>query len=187
MNALPSRYLAALVLTIGAGAVALDAIPLRASTGADEVAFPDDFARGVLYATVDRADLKQYRELYAPAAAIAAIKAGKPVPSGTVLTMVEYAAKLDSTGRPVTDSEGRFLKGDLVGYLVMEKRPERDVRRASGPGDGKWHFQIFRADKRPNTHAKLADCAQCHQKRRDHDFIFTDDRMRSVSPEAPAR
>ena len=94
---------------------------------------------------------------------------------------------IDSTGRPVTDAVGRFLKGDLVGYLVMEKRPDREAQRPSGSREGKWHFQIFRADKRPNTDAKLADCAQCHQKRRDHDFIFTDDRMKSVTPEAPAR
>jgi len=188
MNAMSSRYLAAvIVLAIGGGAVALNAIPLRASTGGDEVAFPDNFARGVLYATVDRADLGQYRELYAPAAAIAAIRADKPLPVGTVLTMVEYAVKLDSTGRPVTDTQGRFLRGDLVGFLVMEKRPDRDAQRSSGSGDGKWHFQIFTADKRPDKDAKSADCVQCHQKRRDHDFIFTDDRMKPVSPEAPAR
>ena len=40
--------------------------------------FPENYAKGVLYTTVDRADNKQYRELYSTPEAIAALKAGKP-------------------------------------------------------------------------------------------------------------
>ena len=63
-----------------------------AKAGGDKVAFPENYAKGVLYATVDRADNKQYRELYAsPPEAIAAAKKGEPLPHGTVLTLVQYA------------------------------------------------------------------------------------------------
>jgi hypothetical protein len=189
MKARSRRRLAALImLTLGVGAVPLDGAPLRALDGDHDVAFPDRFADGVLYAIIDRADLKQYRELYAPASAIAAIKAGKPLPLGTVLTMVAYAAKLDSTGKPLTDAKGRLARDALVAFLVMEKRPDGEARRSSsGTGDGKWRFQIFGADKRIDKNAKLTDCAECHQKRRDHDFVFTGDQMKSVAPEVPAR
>src|SRR5262249_56020264 len=91
MKALPivtSVALAALTLTVGVRA------------GGEKVAFPENYAKGVLYTTVDRADNKQYRELYTTPEAIAAAKAGQPLPSGTVLTLVQHKAKLDSDGNP---------------------------------------------------------------------------------------
>ena len=50
----------------------------RTDAGADKVAFPANYKDGVLYQVADRYDVKQYRELYASAAAIDAAKAGKP-------------------------------------------------------------------------------------------------------------
>ena len=44
-------------------ATAFAAVSARA--GGDLVTFPENYAAGVLYTTVDRADNKQYRELYA--------------------------------------------------------------------------------------------------------------------------
>src|SRR5947207_15601297 len=79
------------VLSVAALAAISLTVAVRA--GGDKVSFPADYAKGVLYTTVDRADNKQYRELYAPQAAIDAVKAGKPIPSGTVPTMVNYKAK----------------------------------------------------------------------------------------------
>jgi len=62
----------------------------------------------VLYTTVDRADNKQYRELYTSPAAVAAAKKGEPLPDGTVITLVQYKAKLDAAGNPEKDANGRF-------------------------------------------------------------------------------
>ena len=174
-------------LALGAGSIVLPAIPLGALPGDREVSFPDTYASGVLYATVDRTDLAQYRELYAPPAAIAAIREGRPLPLGTVLTMVTYSAKRDGAGKPLTDANGRFLKNELIAFLVMEKRPDDDGQRSAAPGSGTWRFQIFTADKRPDTRARLADCTECHMKRRDHDFMFTDTRMQAVLPDTPKR
>ena len=55
--------------------------------GGDLVKFPEDFDKGVLYTTVDRADNKQYRELYTSQAAIDAAKKGELLPDGTVITL----------------------------------------------------------------------------------------------------
>ena len=41
--------------------------------GGDKIVFPEGFDKGVLYTTVDRADLKQYRAVYARQAAVAAV------------------------------------------------------------------------------------------------------------------
>ena len=92
-----------------------------ALAGADKVAFPENWDKGVLYGTVDRFDIKQFRELYSTKPAVDAIKAGKPIPSGTVLTLVQYKAKVDDKGVPIRGTDGRFQKGDLVAYTVTEK------------------------------------------------------------------
>ncbi len=85
-------------------------------------AFPETYAAGILYGTVDRYDTKQYREQYVTPAAIEAVRKGQPIPSGTVITMVEYKAQLDAQGNPVKDADGHFVKGELNGYAVIEKR-----------------------------------------------------------------
>ena len=113
---------------LSAAALAAVALTATVRAGGDKVVFPENYAKGVLYTTVDRADNKQYRELYSTPEAIAALKAGKAIPSGTVLTLVQYKAKLDAAGNPEKDANGRFIKGDLIAYTVMEKR--------DGWGDG---------------------------------------------------
>ena len=52
-----------------------------ALAGPDKIKFPSDYLKGVLYQTLDRPDTKQYRELYAPAAAVEAVRKGQPIPS----------------------------------------------------------------------------------------------------------
>jgi hypothetical protein len=59
---------------------------------------------------------------HATPAAVDAVRKGQPIPSGTVLTLVQYKAQLDVAGEPLKDANGRFQKGDLVAYTVMEKR-----------------------------------------------------------------
>ena len=63
--------------------------------GPNKVVFPADWAKGTLYATVDRPDSKQYCELYTSAESLAAVRAGKPIPDGTVLALAAYAAQVD--------------------------------------------------------------------------------------------
>src|SRR6478736_5052558 len=104
---------------VGAGVIALGA---QVRAGGDKVVFPDGFDKGVLFTTVDRADNKQFREFYSSQAALDAAKKGQPLPSGTVVTMVQWKAKLDAAGNPEKGADGRFVKGDLNGYAVMEKR-----------------------------------------------------------------
>src|SRR5437867_1238197 len=82
MNSARSPAIAAAL--VGVAGLAL-LLPVYA--GGDKVAFPENYAAGILYGTVDRYDVKQYREQYAPAAAIEAERKGQPIPSGTVLTM----------------------------------------------------------------------------------------------------
>ena len=106
-----------------AGAAALAAI-IPARAGGDKVVFPDNHEAGVLFTTLDRPDNKQFREFYASAAALDAAKKGEPLPDGTVITMRQYAAKLDAQGNPEKDANGRFIKGNLIGYAVIQGKTQ---------------------------------------------------------------
>jgi hypothetical protein len=145
------------------------------------VLFPENYSSGVLYTTVDRADNKQYRELYAsPPAAIDAAKKGEPLPSGTVLTLVQYAAKLDTQGNPEKDANGRFIKGNLLGYTVMEKRSGWGAEYPDNIRNGEWEYQAFKADKTPNTAANLQNCFTCHKPlTASVDYVFSYDKMKA--------
>ena len=117
----------AVVATLGVAAS-------RSSAGPDKIVFPASYKDGVLYTIADRYDVKQYRELYATPAAVQAAKEGKPLPSWTVLTLVQYKAQVDAQGNPIKDAKGRFLKGDLIAYTAPAGAPS--IRTISGTGSG---------------------------------------------------
>ena len=172
----------------GKSAAALAAAPctcaplftMSARAGGDKVAFPENYAKGVLYTTVDRADNKQYRELYiSPSEAIAAAKKGEALPNGTVITLVQYAAKLDANGSPAKDANGRFIKDKLLAFTVMEKRPGWGAEYPEAKRNGEWEYQAFRADKSVNTNAKLDGCFNCHKPLGAKvDYVFSYDKMK---------
>ena len=76
----PIHILAGLT-ALGVAGFALSLWTGRTDAGADKIAFPANYKDGVIYQVADRYDIKQYRELYASPAAIAAAKAGKPRPT----------------------------------------------------------------------------------------------------------
>src|SRR4051812_10667173 len=163
---------------VGAGVVAL-ASQVRA--GGDLVKFPDGFEKGVMFTTVDRADNKQYREVYTSQAALDAAKKGEPLPDGTVITMLQYAAKLDAQGNPEKDADGRFVKGNLLGYAVMEKRTGWGAEYPDNVRNGDWEYQAFKADKSPNTAANLTACFNCHKPLDKQDFVFLYDKLKAAA------
>jgi cytochrome P460 len=111
--------------------------------GGDKVAFPENYEAGVLFTTVDRPDNKQFREFYTSAAVLEAAKKGEPLPHGTVITMLQYAAKLDAQGNPEKDAN----VGNLMGYAVMEKHTGWGTEYLDNVRNGEWEYQSFKADK----------------------------------------
>src|ERR1700730_4646639 len=154
-------------MTLGksaAVAVALCATPaalivLQVRAGGDKVAFPENHAQGVMYLPLDRADLKEFREYYITPAAVEAAKKGQPLPSGTVITAVRYKAQLGAGGNPVKGADGHFVKtGELVGYVVMEKRTGWGAEYPETKRNGEWEYQVFTPDKKPNDKVNLDPC-----------------------------
>jgi hypothetical protein len=95
---------------------------------------------------------------------------------------VQYAALLDASGNPQIGPNGRFIKGNLVAYTVMEKRTGWGAEYPDNVRNGEWEYQAFKADKTPNTAANLAACFNCHKPLgAGPDYLFSYDRMKAAS------
>jgi plastocyanin len=164
------RMIALAAVTLSVTATVLAAGP--GAAGPEKVAFPGD-KKGKLYTTVDRYDVKQYRELYATDGAVEAAKAGKPLPDGTVLTLVQYKAQVDAQGNPLKDANGRFLKGDIIGMTVMEKRAGWGEEYPPDIRNGNWEYAVFSPDGKLNEKANYKGCFQCHKPHEKIDYVIS--------------
>ena len=128
----------------------------------DTPRFPDGFESGVRYAVVNRGGIQE--EIYTSREAIAAVKAGRPIPSGTVVTMV--------------DTRG----GALFRYVVMEKRAGWGFEFPAETRTGDWKFQWFNPDRTVRAGEDLARCMGCHKPQAPNDFLFTLPQMKAATP-----
>ena len=172
-----SSFLPIATALVGVGVFAL-ATQVRA--GGDKVKFPDGFDKGVLYTTVDRADNKQYRELYTSQAAIDAAKKGQPMPDGTVVTLVQYKAKLDAQGNPEKDANGRFIKDTLRQYAVMRKEKGWGADYPADKRNGEWEYRIFTADHQWNDKVPAGVCLDCHLPKASQDFVWSYENLKKA-------
>src|SRR6266516_1705750 len=90
-------------------------------------------------------------------------------------------AQLDADGNPVKDTNGRFIKTDLVGYAVMEKRTGWGAEYPEEKRNGEWEYQVFTADRKVNDKANLNSCFECHKPHVNTDFLFTADKIKAAS------
>ena len=152
------------VFAVTLAAMAVSVMSMQVRAGGDKIAFPENFAQGAMYTTLDRADNKQYRELFVTPAAIEAAKKGEPLPSGTVITMEDHR------------------DGKLFRYIVMEKRTGWGAGYPPDKRNGEWEFQAFTADRKVNEKANLTGCFQCHKPLpSSQDFVFSYDKMKSAA------
>lgn len=117
-------------------------------------------ADGVLYATVERGNI--HEEIFTSPAAIDAVKNGQSIPSGIVITLVDYR------------------DGQLFRYVVMEKRKGWGTEYPPEKRNGEWEFQAFNAHKSMNRNENLDRCFSCHRAQENQDFVFKLDQMKSA-------
>ena len=89
------------------------ALTFQVRAGADKVAFPDNYATGVMYLSLDKPESKQVHQVYAMPEAFAAARKDQPMPSGTVFTVVRYSAHSMLRAIPLKGRTGNSLKASF--------------------------------------------------------------------------
>ncbi len=168
---------------VAAGLVAMAvgiALTVQVRAGADNVAFPENFAKGVKWLTVNRTKTKEVHEHFTTPAAVEAARKDQPMPSGTVFALARYAAQLDAQNNPIKGPDGFFLKGKLLGYGVMEKRTGWGRDYPEALRNGEWEYRVFMADKKPDTTKNLNACFECHKSQVSRDYIHAYDKLKQA-------
>ncbi len=172
-----------LIVAAGMIAIAASAAAVQVRAGADRVAFPENYAKGIRYLTLDMVQSRDVRDYYASRESAEAAKKGEPLPDGTVITVVIYAAQLDADGKVVKDANGRLIKTDkILGYTAMEKHAGWGEAYPAVLRNGDWEYRAFRPDKMPNTNANMTSCFNCHRPQAANDFVFTYDSLKMAAP-----
>ena len=94
------------------------------------------------------------------------------MPSGTVLTMEVYRAKLDGKGELVRGTDGRLVKDGLPGLFVMEKRTGWGTDYVAGLRNGEWEYARFTVTGDRQV-VDTKPCFECHQPQASEDYLFT--------------
>lgn len=152
---------------------------VQVKAGPDLVKFPAEYEKGVKYGVVSNPANKLYRELYTTQQAVDAVKAGKPVPSGTWIVMKSFKSKLDASGAPQKGPDGHFIKDELTAYGVMEKRDGWGKEYPDNIRNGEWEYQAFTPARSVNSGAKLQACFECHKPKQSDDYLFSLGMMKS--------
>jgi len=93
-----------------------------------------------------------------------------------VLTLVQWSVQQDDKGDPIKDSNGRFIKKDIIGHTVMEKQRGWGTDYPSDwPRNGEWEYAVFTADGQPNPkgNANNKACFTCHLPHAKQDFVIS--------------
>jgi hypothetical protein len=159
-------------LAIAFGAVPVLAVITLAIAGAEKVAFPP-YQTHVLYDVLDQPENKEVRELYVNPEALKGLKAGQPLPSGTVLSAPTFKAVLNDKGELVKDANGRLIRGPLNRIVVMEKRTGWGTEYSEALRNGEWEYGTFDPDGKLRANANYNACFQCHKPKADQDFVFS--------------
>jgi len=141
---------------------------------ATKVAFPQDYKQTfVKYHTKNFAPAKQVRYYYADTIAVAAAKAGKPLPDGSVLFVEIYSAKLDANKTPITGADGFYVPDRLLRYTAMEREAGWGNDIPELLRNENWNYAIFTTARQYQQGVNQAECLACHKPLSGVSYTFT--------------
>lgn len=117
---------------------------------------------------VQRPDVKQVRELFINYVG-AKTAAGQTFPSGTVMVMELYKAKMAGEA-PETGADGKLVKGDLAKVFVMGKGEGWGQDVPDNLKNGNWVFAAYGPDGKALAE-DFAKCRACHAPLAQKDFV----------------
>jgi len=157
-----------------AGAAAGVKSALLPNVAMTQVSFPDGYKDTFIkYHTINFPATRQVRYYYANKAAVAAAKAGQPLPDGSVLFAEVYAAKLGSDGKPATGGDGYYAADKLLFYTAMARDAGwgKDIPEMLRNRD--WNYAVFTTDKQHRAGVNQAECLACHKPLDNVSYTFT--------------
>jgi cytochrome c553 len=138
------------------------------------VSFPEGYKESFTkYHTISFPATRQVRHYYANKTAVAAAKAGKPLPDGSVLFAEVYAAKLGADGKPVMGGDGFFVADKLVVYTAMAREAGWGKDIPEMLRNENWNYAIFTTDKQHRPGVNQAECLACHKPLDNVSYTFT--------------
>jgi len=138
------------------------------------VTFPEGYKESYTkYHTISFPATRQVRYYYANKAAVAAAKAGKPLPDGSVLFAEVYAAKLGADGKPAMGGDGHFVADKLVVYTAMARDAGWGKDIPEMLRNENWNYAIFTTDKQHRPGVNQAECLACHKPLDNVSYTFT--------------
>jgi hypothetical protein len=166
-------------------AAAIVFIGCAAQAGTENVKFPKGYAENyVLYTTVNKPSKKRgdtFRKFYINKSALAAVKAGKTLPSGSVLVREDWFTKKDASNKSIKGADGNFITAKKKGVVVMEKRDGWGAEYPVSKRNGNWEYAAFRVNGDRNPKAKIGRCFGCHMRKKSADFVFTMKALRKAA------
>ena len=150
-----------------------------------QMAFPRDFPKGfVLYNTTNKEDQNAVSKSYVNAVALQAAKAGKPLPDGSAILVVNYTAKLDANKKPVLEKDGSWSLDKVTGYAGMEARAGWGKDIPELLRNANWHYNVFGPDKAPRPDLNQAICLGCHKPNAATSYLFL---LKDIQAKATAK
>ena len=161
------------------GAIAASLLGSAALAGPDKVEFPGGYQdKFTHYSTVNRADeRRQVVKIFANDVALASVKDGAPLESGSVLVMEVYKAKLDADENPVVGGDGFFEPGEMAAVTVMETREGWGADYPEAWRNGEWEFAAFKPDDHTLVERDYQPCFACHKPLAESDYLFSLDAL----------
>jgi len=156
------------------GAAPGDKSALLPNVTSTRVSFPEGYKESFAkYLVINFPATRQVRHYYANQAAVAAAKAGKPLPDGSVLLAEVYAAKVGADDKPVMGGDGFFVADKLVAYTAMARDAGwgKDIPDMLRNGD--WNYAVFTTDKKHRPGVNQAECLACHKPLDKVSYTFT--------------
>ena len=130
------------------------------------MALPAGFPAGFEeYSREEQPEGQGYTIRFANRAAIAAARAGQPLPAGSAIVVENRGAR--------RDADGRFVPDDVQSYAAMESRAGWGEAMPALLRNGDWQYGLFAADGRPRLGSAQAQCLACHLPAAATSYVFT--------------
>ncbi len=147
--------------------------PEIAAIKKSKMAFPREFPKGfVYYGSTNKEAQRVVSMAYVNTVGFQAAKAGKPLPDGSVIILVDYAPKLGADDKPLVDQDGTWMTDKIKYYEGMEARAGWGKDIPELLRNVNWSYGMFSPDQAPFPDLNQAICLSCHKPAAKTGFVF---------------